>query len=64
MTLEADAVNEVLFRLVKRGCSPAEALDYYFVEIGPYNQTEWAEVRDITQSSVAENIAKARQKMV
>lgn len=58
-----DAINEVLVGLVERGCSPAEALDYYMAEVGPYNQTQWAEVRGVNQQAVSENISKAREKM-
>lgn len=61
--MSADAINEVLVGLVERGCSPAEALDYYLVDLGPYTQTEWAEVRGVAQGTVSENISKARKKM-
>lgn len=64
MSAGVDAINEVLVGLVKRGCSAAEALDYYMAEVGPYNQTEWAEVRGVSQSTVSQNIQKAREKMV
>lgn len=64
MTVETDAINEVLVGLVRRGCSAAEALDYYMAEVGPYNQTTWAEERGVSQQTVSENIAKARQKML
>ena len=61
--MSAEPINEVLAGLVRRGCSAAEALDYYMAELGPYTQTDWAEERGISQQSVSENIAKAREKM-
>lgn len=63
MSGATDAINTVLVGLVRRGCSPAEALDYYMAEVGPYNQTTWAEERGVSQQTVSENIAKARKKM-
>lgn len=64
MSAGFDAVNEVLIGLVQRGCSAAEALDYYMAEVGPYNQSEWAEVRGVSQSTVNQNIQQAREKML
>lgn len=61
--MSADAINEVLIGLIERGCTPAEALDYYVTEVGPYNQSEWARVRGVNQQAVNENVQKARQKM-
>jgi len=49
-----------LTQLIRAGCSPAEALDYHMVEQEGWTQSAWADVRDIGQQSVSENIAKAR----
>lgn len=62
--MSTDAINKVLVGLVRRGCSCAEALDYYMVEVGPHSQTSWAEERGVSQQTVSENISKARTKMV
>jgi len=49
-----------LTQLIRAGCSPAEAIDYQKVEQEGWTQSAWADVRDIGQQSVSENIAKAR----
>lgn len=61
--MSQEPVNTVLVGLIERGCTPAEALDYYMVELGPHTQTSWAAIRGINQSSVSENISKAREKL-
>ena len=63
MSGETDAINTVLVGLVERGCSPAEAIDWYFVEVVGHSQTEWAAIRGVSQSAVSENVAKARRKV-
>lgn len=45
--------------LTQAGCSPAEALDWFYVEIVGMSQTEWAAERDCDQSTVSGNIRKA-----
>lgn len=49
--------------LIERGCSPAEAVDWYFVEIVGLSQTEWAAVRDVKQPAVSDNVKGAREKV-
>ena len=46
--------------LVEGGCSPAEALDYYYVEIDGITQTEQAERRGVGQDTVSRNVAAAK----
>ena len=49
--------------LIRKGLSPAEALDYWAVEERGHTQSGWAEMREIGQGSVSENIAKAKAKL-
>ena len=49
--------------LVEAGLSPAEAVDYHAVVTEGLTQTEWARRRGIAQSSVSENVSKARRKL-
>lgn len=54
--------------LFDRGLSPAEALDYYAVEVRGVNQDEWADVRSsdeksVSQQAVSKNVRKARRKL-
>lgn len=49
--------------LVGKGFTPAEVIDYLSVEERGYTQTEWAEIRGISQSSVSENVSKAHEKL-
>lgn len=44
-------------------CSIAEALDYWACELHNAVQTEWADHRSATQSTVSENVNDARDKM-
>lgn len=53
-----------LSMLVSMGLSPAEALDFWMVEIRGKTQSSWAETRGVNQQSVSENISKAREKLV
>lgn len=49
--------------LVQAGCSPAEALDYYYVERVGMSQTAWAAERDCDQSTVSKNIRGAKREL-
>lgn len=55
--------SDPLTALIKKGCSPAEALDYHMTKERGLSQTEWAEQRGVTDQTVSENIAKAREKL-
>lgn len=55
-------MTEVL-DLVERGLTPAEAVDYHAVVEEGLSQTEWGQRRGIAQSSVSENVSKARRKL-
>lgn len=63
MSAEVRTLDEVLVGLIERGCTPAEALDYYMAEVGPETQTSWAETRGVSQQAVSENVTKARDKL-
>jgi hypothetical protein len=47
--------------LIQAGCSPAEAIDWFYVEIAGMSQTEWAAERDCDQSTVSGNVRQARR---
>lgn len=49
--------------LMKQGVERIEAIDYHVVEREGLTQTEWAEKRDVDQSTVSENVAKAKNKL-
>lgn len=49
--------------LAEAGCSPAEAVDYKMTEILGESQTGWGRTRGKDQSSVSENVSKARKKL-
>ncbi len=48
--------------LIDRGCSPSEAVDYWFVDVEGFTQVAWAEIRDVSQQTVSENVLSARKK--
>lgn len=49
--------------LEEAGCSPAEALDYYFVEIAGMTQTDRADARGVDQSTVSGNVSEAKREI-
>lgn len=49
--------------LQEAGCAPAEVLDYVKVEIGGRTQEEQAGIRGVDQSSVSQNISRAKSVM-
>lgn len=64
MPPKVDALNgEELVAMVRRGCSPAEALDYHMTKERGFSQTEWAGQRGITPQTVSENVSKAKAKL-
>lgn len=58
-----DWPDSVLEDLFKQGLERAEAIDYHIVEIEGLTQSEWADRTDRNQSSVSENVSKAREKL-
>lgn len=54
---------EAVALLLRRGCSPAETLDWFATEEQYWSQSEWARWRGVNQQSVSENVAKAREKL-
>jgi len=46
--------------LIEAGASPAEAVDYYMVEVEDLTQTAWAEERGVDQSTVSGNVSQAK----
>jgi len=61
--IESRPTDEGLVALLRRGCSPAEAVDYYAVEHRGISQSDWAVERDISQQAVSKNVAKAIGKL-
>lgn len=49
--------------LTERGCSMAEALDYWACEMRDAGQTEWARRRGVNQSTVSGNVNDARDQI-
>jgi len=47
--------------LIEAGASPAEAVDYYMVEIADMTQTAWANERGVDQSTVSKNVSQATE---
>lgn len=45
--------------LIQTGCSPTEAIDWYYVKVEGLSQTEWANERGCDQSTVSGNIRQA-----
>lgn len=61
--IESRPIDEGLVALLRRGCSPAEALDYYAVEHRGISHSDWAAERDVTQQAVSKNVVAARNKL-
>jgi hypothetical protein len=51
---------EALALLLRRGCSPAAALDWFATEENHWSQTDWAAWRGVSQQNVSGNVSKAR----
>jgi hypothetical protein len=49
--------------LIEAGASPAEALDYYMVEIRDLTEAAWAEERGVDQSTVGANVRQAKYEL-
>lgn len=49
--------------LIEAGVSPAEAVDYYMVEVKGWTQTEWADKRGVDQSTASGNVSQAESKL-
>lgn len=54
---------EALALLLRQGCSPAEAVDWFATEEQFWSQSEWARWRGVTQQNVSGNVAKAREEL-
>jgi hypothetical protein len=50
-------------RLIGRGCSPAEAVDYHAVENRGETVIEWAKTRGISHQAVSKNVRHAREQL-
>lgn len=60
---EAQVQDKAVEKLIDRGCSPAEALDYHMTVDQDLSQSDWARQRGVTPQTVSENVAKAREKL-
>lgn len=58
--IEGRPIDEGLVALLRAGCSPAEAIDYYAVERRGISQSDWADERGVSQQAVSGNVSKAR----
>lgn len=63
MDTDAVGADYHIQALVEAGCSPAEAIDWYYVKIKGLSQTEWAESRGCGQSTVSKNIRQAKHEL-
>lgn len=54
---------QALALLLRRGCSPAEAVDRLATDEHFWSQSEWARWRDVSHQAVGENVRKARRKL-
>lgn len=65
VTLTIDPVSQdtehVIRGLIEAGASPPVALDAAMIRSLGFTQTEWAGVRGVDQSTVSENVRKARE---
>ena len=59
-TITDETAGKQLIELVEEGWSPAEALDYWAVEIVGYRAAEWARTRDRTRGAVGQNVRAVR----
>jgi len=64
LTLDDSAIDMEYYTrgLIEAGASPAEAMDYYMVEIVGMTQTAWAKERGVDQSTVSGNVSQAKEK--
>lgn len=60
---DAPSLAEDLGGLFDAGCSPAEALDFFMTTKGRRSQREWAGVRGVGRTAVANNVRKAKAKL-
>ena len=56
-------MSDQLERLIREGCTAAEAVDYLAVEARGWTQTAWAEERGVSQQTVSGNVAGARRQL-
>lgn len=54
---------EAIALLLRRGCSPAEALDWFATEEQNWTQVGWSEWRSRSQQNVSGNVSGAREKL-
>jgi hypothetical protein len=50
---------EAIALLLRRGCSPAEVLDWFATKDQNWTQTDWSEFRGVSQQNVSGNVTKA-----
>jgi hypothetical protein len=54
---------EAIALLVRRGCSPAEALDWFATKDQNWTQTEWGDWRDRSQQNISGNVSQASEEL-
>lgn len=54
---------EAIAMLVRRGCSPAEALDWFATKEEKWTQTEWGDWRDRSQQNISGNVSQASEEL-
>ena len=54
---------EAIALLLRRGCSPAEALDWFATKERHWTQTDWSTWRAVTQQNVSANVSRADEEL-
>ena len=54
---------EAIALLLRQGCSPAEALDWFATKEQNWTQTEWSNWRGVSQQNVSGNVSGAREEL-
>lgn len=54
---------ELVALLLRQGCSPAAALDWFATEQNNWTQTDWAKWRGVSQQNVSGNVSKAKAEL-
>jgi len=54
---------EAIALLLRRGCSPAEAIDWFATEDQQWTQTDWGAWRQRSQQNISGNVAQARDEL-
>lgn len=54
---------EAVALLLRQGCSPAAAIDWFATKSEHWSQTEWAAWRGVSQQNISGNVSNAREEL-